>query len=123
MEGIAQGTAGDVDATNVRLYVSNDDFYAGHFDDQEQWLCIKLRHPSLQQPIYGYCKKDSPVAMRIREELEAVDKETALILSLSAREEYGAAKVHIDGVLATGWHKFRADGQPPRRALAITAAH
>lgn len=54
------------DAGMVRAEALRDTYFNGRFDDEDDWICLTLRHPDSEHVIYGYARKGTPQDEAIR---------------------------------------------------------
>ncbi|WP_338686925.1 hypothetical protein [Haloferula helveola] len=57
VEVLASGKAPE---GTVRVFAATDTYYNGTFSDESKWACYSLRHPAIDETLYGYCERGGP---------------------------------------------------------------
>ncbi len=59
------------ESVDMRVYGTLEDFYAYEFTEDLGYLCVRMTAKGTDQAIFGYVKKNEPIASELRKHLEA----------------------------------------------------
>lgn len=87
----------------VRVTCSLDSYYNREFDDDSQWIAVKLTHPISERPIYGYIATDSTSLMGMLADLQSNAAMTATIKVHYLKNSVADNQVVISEYIQMGW--------------------
>ena len=96
-------------ATDMRVKITPDTFYAYEFKDESRFQCYRITTRNSDQHLFGYALKSSPAAKAINKLMQKSQqhgggKNEPMILRLSFPEKTNSKKcVWIDALLAPRW--------------------
>jgi hypothetical protein len=93
----------------VRVTCSFDSYYNREFNDDSQWIAVKLLHPDSERTIYGYIAKDSTFLKRMRGDLRSKGTMMATIKVRYLKNSVADNQVVICEYIQMGWVRPTAD--------------
>ncbi len=97
----------------VRVTCSLDNYYNREFDDDSQWVAVKLAHPNSERTIYGYVARDSTSLMRMLADLQTNKTMTATIKLHYPKNPVADNQVIISDYIQMGWVRPTAEEGVP----------
>ena len=90
---------------DFRVYVEEDTFYAHEFSDSSLYICYRLTTLDAEEVLYGYVKRNTPLAERINGIIGEANGEPApMILRLSVPEDPVSKRgVLVESVVCQNW--------------------
>jgi hypothetical protein len=90
---------------DFRVYLEPDMFFSHEFSDATQWDCYRLTALGAEEPLFGFVRKGSDTAERLRQRFQTHGPQaTAMVLRLSLPVGLTSRRgVVIDRVLSERW--------------------
>jgi hypothetical protein len=87
----------------VRVYLAEDNYYNGPFQDEKKWICYGLVLPESEELLLGYCKAGSRQASAMAAMFGNGVRAVRAILEISRVTDGEARQFEILNVLAEDW--------------------
>lgn len=97
----------------VRVTCSLDTYYNRDFNDDTEWVAVRLIHPASERTIYGYIARDSTSLMRMLVDLQSNQTLVATLKVHYLENSASDNQVVISDYLQMGWVRpSAAEGVP-----------
>ncbi len=91
------------DSALVRVFIAEDSYFNGPFQDDKQWCCYGMSSPDSEEILEGYCKVGSPQAAAMKWIFSKGMKASRATLEIHHMEGASPKQFVIGKVLAEDW--------------------
>lgn len=87
----------------VRIFIAEDTYYNGIYADDRIWQAYTMASPDLEQPLFGYVRRDTPQHKTLLRIMAYEDNSHRATLRITAQTDTDAKQFEITGVLSDSW--------------------